>query len=413
MALNRGLGTPRTAVLAIVTTLVLVPAMWGQAKYRSLYRFTNGKDGASPVAGLIFDQAGNLYGTAWGGGAYQYGVVFRLTPNSDGRWTEKVLHSFTGREDGGNPQAGLVFDRAGNLYGTTTQGGAHHCDCGVVFELTQNADGKWKEKVLHSFTGGDSDGAAPTDRPIFDSSGNLYGTASNGGNNDFGVVFKLTPNSDGSWTETVIHYFASGNDGAYPRSGLIPDEAGNLYGTTSYGGTYGGGTVFKMKPHSDGTWTESVLYAFQNEGESPVAGLIFDSAGNLYGTTPVLIGGEGFGIAFELTPNSDGTWTERVLYRFCSLTRCPDGSYPGGLIFDRAGNLYGTANGGGDGGYGVVFKLTPRKDGGWEETVVHAFLDHPGADPHVGMILDTTGNLYGTTAGDGGYTFGSVFEFTP
>ena len=177
-------------------------------------------------------------------------------------------------------------------------------------------------------------------------------------------------------------------------------------------GIYNWGTVFELSPTSDGSWMETVLQSFENEESELIAGLIFNAAGNLYGTAPVTIAGTGFGIAFELTPNSNG-WTESVLYRFCSIDRCPDGAGPAApLTFDHGGNLYGTTTGGGT-CCGVVFKLAPNSNGQWKETVVHNFLDHPGANPNAGLILDSDGNLYGTTTGDGRTTFGSVFEITP
>jgi uncharacterized repeat protein (TIGR03803 family) len=427
MKRNKSLGILGAAPLVIVTViLVVTPGAWAQSKYKTLHRFTGGTDGGSPHAGMIFDQTGNLYGTSGSGGAHGRGCVFKLTPNANGRWTENILYNFTGGKDGAYPYAGLIFDQAGNLYGTTLLGGiGNSCGggCGVVFELGPNAKGRWKEKVLYVFTGG-ADGGSPFAGLIFDASGNLYGTTVDYGSyNRGGVVFRLTPNADGSWTESVLHSFTGHNDGSAPFAGLIFDVAGSLYGTTAFGGgTYDGGTVFKLTPNSGGSWTESVLYAFENEGEAPSASLIFDAAGNLYGTTSRLIGDSGFGAAFELTPDSDGTWTETLLYRFCSFDGCPDGGVPSaGLVFDRSGNLYGTTLEGGDanacGGFGlgcgVVFKLTPNSGGGWKETVVHAFFDHPGAFPYAGVIFDAAGNLYGTTAGDGGTTFGSVFEITP
>lgn len=406
-----------TATLLVIAVIVLSTLRASAAaEYRTLHRFTfGGKDGNYPRAGLVLDSAGNLYGTTAYGGAHGSGCVFKLTPSASGKWTESRLYNFTGRQDGGNPFAGLVFDRAGNLYGTTSGGGAGF---GVVFEITPTSDGIWKEKVLHSFTGGD--GSSPVDGLIFDGAGNLYGTTSAGGGNcgdGCGVVFELTQNADGSWSESVLYSFTYGNNGCLPRGGLISDPAGNLYGTTWACGVYDEGTVFELTPSAGGSWTEAVLYAFESVGEAPVAGLIFDAEGNLYGTTPLLIGDSGFGTAFELVPHSDGTWTESTLYRFCQLEGCPDGANPAaGLTFDQAGNLYGTTL---SGGYddtnccGVVFKLTPTSGGGWKETVVHVFADHPGAFPYAGLILDSAGNLYGTTSGDGRTTFGSVFEITP
>jgi uncharacterized repeat protein (TIGR03803 family) len=252
---------------------------------------------------------------------------------------------------------------------------------------------------------------------IFDSVGNVYGTTLYGGTSVGGTVFKLTRNSDGNWTESVLHSFF-GTDGFALECRLIFDGAGNLYGTTDMGGAYGYGTVFKLTPNSDGSWTESVLYSFKGapDGQEPTAGLVFDAAGNLYGTTE--FGGSKncpsapypCGTVFELTPNSDGSWTEHVLHRFTGN----DGNYPvAGVTFDAAGNLYGTASSGGADNFGVVFKLTPTSGGGWSYRVLHTFANKPGFEPYGGLSFDATGNLYGTTTGDGSTTYGSVFEITP
>jgi uncharacterized repeat protein (TIGR03803 family) len=408
-----GAASAALIIIAILLVLVLAPSVWAQSKYKTLHRFTGGKDGSSPYAGLILDQLGNLYGTTRSGGAANSGTIFQLRPNSAGSWKETVLHHFTGDKDGAIPYAGLILDTAGNLYGTTSAGGAGY---GVVFQLTPNADGSWKETVLHDFARTD---AYPYAGLIFDQTGDLYGTTYVGYG---GTVFELTPNLDGSWTEHVLYGF-SGKDGSSPYAGLILDQLGNLYGTTQYGGPYAGGVAFKLSPNRDGSWIESMLYGFCphgkcRDGAGPLAGLILDPAGNLYGTTPY--GGNylscdhphgGCGTVFRLAPNADGGWTESVLYRF---TGGKDGARPrGGLIFDAAGNLYGTTTKGGAHGCGVVFKLTLGSDGTWRKRVLHSFMDHPGANPWSGLIFDAVGNLYGTTVGDGTKTFGSVFEITP
>jgi uncharacterized repeat protein (TIGR03803 family) len=243
------------------------------------------------------------------------------------------------------------------------------------------------------------------------------------GGHKSGTVFQLTPNQNGGWTEHVLYRFCSltnCTDGSEPQAELIFDQAGNLYGTTVEGGAQGyGGTVFQLTPNQNGGWTESVLYSFCSlascaDGKAPFAGLIFDQAGNLYGTT-VGGGGRYAGNVFQLTPNQNGGWTEHILHSFCSRTNCTDGSEPvAELIFDQAGNLYGTTELGGAQNFGTVFQLTPNQNGGWTEHVLHSFLDKPGANPTAGLILDKAGNLFGTTVGDVyRTTFGSVFEVTP
>jgi uncharacterized repeat protein (TIGR03803 family) len=356
-------------------------------------------DGAQPLAGLIRDAAGNLYGTTAGGGAHGLGVVFKLGPSG----TETVLHSFAGfPTDGGGPNAGLTRDAAGNLYGTTTFGGEDRL--GVVFKLSPSGT----YTILYRFTGG-ADGANPYAGLVRDAVGNLYGTTFYGGASNAGVVFKLSPTG----TETVLYSFTGGADGAYPYAGLIRDAAGNLYGTTAGGGAFRTwGVVFKLGPSG----TETVLHSFAGptDGGGPTAGLTRDAAGNLYGTTTN--GGEGgLGVVFKL--RSCGTYT--VLHTF---TGDGDGDGPfAGLVRDAAGNLYGTTFRGGPSDNGVVFKVSPTGTG-YNFSVVYTFTG--GADgglPYAGLVQDAAGNLYGTTA-SGGATSGAcghfggcgvVFKLTP
>jgi uncharacterized repeat protein (TIGR03803 family) len=312
-------------------------------KEKVLHSFTGGVDGAYPEAGLVRDSAGNLYGTTEGGGAYGAGVVFKL----DKTGAESLLYSFTGGADGANPWAGLVRDSAGNLYGTTEAGGADND--GVVFKL----DTTGTETVLYSFTGG-ADGAGPVAGLLRDSAGNLYGTTTNGGACiNCGLVFKLKANGK----EKVLYSF-SWDGGAYPWAGLVRDSQGNLYGTTQDGGGNdqcggpGCGVVFKL----DKTGVETVLYSFTGwtDGGAPHAGLARDSAGNLFGTTEY--GGACYfhcGVVFKL----DTTGVETVLHSFGGA----DGANPvAGLLLDSAGNLYGTTEYGGAYNDGVIFKITPQ-----------------------------------------------------
>lgn len=415
------------ALMVVIVTLLLAPGAWGQGNFKTLHRFSV-KDGEYPLGRLISDAAGNLYGETEIGGKYKdcyfgtCGTVFELSPNVSGTWTTQVIHDFNG-SDGTDPYGELIFDAAGNLYGMANRGGAD--GDGTVFELTPQASGGWTMSVLRSFSGGD--GQWPGGGLSFDASGNLYGTT--GWGCGMGCVFEMTPNSGGTWTESVLHGFQfEGKSGSYPSGGsLIFDAAGNIYGTGAFGGKsgcspygngcYGFGVVFELSPNGNGTWTEKVLHTFQGkDGESPTCTLVFDAAGNLYGTAFAggdlsLCSGYGCGVVFELTPNAGGGWTEHVLHKF---TGGKDGGVPfAGVIFDAAGNLYGTTTKGGAHNYGVVFKLTPNSNGGWHETVLHAFDNTPGAYPWAGVILDAAGNLYGTTQGDGTKTFGSVFEITP
>jgi uncharacterized repeat protein (TIGR03803 family) len=380
-----------------------------------LYSFSGGSDGASPVGGLIMDGSGSLYGTAQSGGLSNYGAAFKLEPTGGGSYAASVLHSFTGGSDGGNPVGGMILDSSGNFYGTTRSGGGSNF--GAVFKLTPNGSGGYTESVLHAFTGG-SDGQDPVGRLLLDSGGNLYGTTEFGGSNNTGTVFKLAP-SGGSYTESILYSFAGGSDGANPVTGLVMDNAGDLYGTTAYGGStglayYTYGTVFELASNGGGGYTESVLYRFASgsDGANPFAGLIVDTAGNFYGTTEYGGGSPNDGAVFKLAPNGSGGYTESVLYSFSGGS---DGANPlGGLIMDNAGNLYGTTSfGGGGNNSGIVFMLSPNGSGGYAESILYSFTGaSDGSLPSGGLIMDSTGDMYGTAGygGNGGSGYGTVFE---
>ena len=380
---------------------------------------------------------GNLYGVAGGGGSGSCvfygtsgcGTAFKLTPKN-GNWIFAPLYSFRGGSDGEFPVAAMTIGPNGSLYGTTAGGGEGLCTfyqstgCGTVFNLKPTPTRPptpltpWLENVLYPFTGG-ADGANPSvGNLIFDQAGNLYGTTSSGGAFGQGVVFELSL-SGGNWTKTVLYNFAGGNDGSSPFSGLVFDKAGNLYGTTSYGGGTGCGgtgcgTVYELTPSGSG-WTERIIYSFQggSDGAQADGGLIFDQSGNLYGGT--YDGGSGGGgTVYELTP-SNGGWTFSVLYSFVGT----QWGLVNQLTMDPAGNLYGTTQYGGANGAGNVFELTPS-GGSWVYTDLHDFTyGGDGGVPKGSLILDSSGNLYGTTFGgganpcSGGYGCGVVFELTP
>ncbi len=376
-----------------------------------LHNLAGGADGQYPEAGLTMDRAGNLYGTTTDGGAGGYGVVFRLSRAGTG-WVSTPLYSFHGgQNDGCYPYAGVTFGPDGNLYGTTNGCGQH--DQGTVYRLRPSPVAchsvicPWEETVIYSFTGG-NDGRNPGDgNLVFDQAGNIYGTTTFGGFGGLGVVFELTP-SNGGWTEDVLWYFIQ-EKGYYPYSGVIFDSYGNLYGTTSSGGTLDTGVVYELSPSGSG-WTETVLASneFRNGG-TLFGGVVMDGQGNLFGVA----GGPSPGGIFELTP-SNGSWTFNVLYTFSN-----GGGPFAGPTLDAAGNVYGTSVKTGLYNEGEVFKLTPS-NGGWIYTSV-SFDGSNGSDPIGSVILDAAGNIYGTAQSGGngpcnveGITgCGVVWEITP
>lgn len=384
--------------LAIALGSMALGAVAAQAQtFTTLLSFSN-SDGAQPQASLIRDAQGNLYGTTSNGGTYGFGTVFKLDPSGN----ETVLHSFAGNlDDGGTPVANLIMDASGNLYGTTYQG-ATPSGGGTVFRL----DPAGNETILHSFSMG-SDGGNPDSGLIMDAQGNLYGTTFSGGAYGAGTAFKVDP----SRNETVLHSFTGGSDGYMPYAGLIMDARGNLYGTTfsSDAPAQGNGVVFKLDPAG----SETVLYTFTGgrDGEWPQAALIMDAAGNLYGTTlyggnPNCYSGQGCGTVFKVDPSGH----ETVLLSF---TGGSDGAVPAAsLIMDQQGNLYGTTVNGGAYGWGTVFKLNPSGN----ETVLYSFTGgNDGKQPMGGLVMDAANNLYGTTYGGGASnncfgTCGTVFK---
>jgi uncharacterized repeat protein (TIGR03803 family) len=376
-----------------------------------VYAFSGGADGEYLDTDLVMDNAGNLYGTTVQGGSGS-GTVFQLAPSASG-WTHTVLYPFTGGADGAEPYKGVTLDAQGNLYGTTVAGGSGPCEsgCGVVFKLT-NSRGVWTESVIHTFAG--SDGSGPGSGLTFDKAGNLYGMTPTGGTYGLGVIYQLRPSTTGNWWFRVIHTFTGGVDGSSGSAGrLILDHAGNLYGVTTVGGANGKGVAFKLRRSHTGAWILKPLYAFkdQPDGALPYGGLIFDRSGNLYGTT-YYAGAHDVGTVYKLTHRGD-SWTESVLYSFKGAL---DGSSPiSTLVRDAAGNLYGTTSEGGTrGSYGVIFRLAPGGNHTWTESVAYRFPGVPGASlPYNGMVADSVGNFYGATSHGGPTNDGTIYKFTP
>ncbi len=431
-----------------------------------LYRFKGGQDGGYPSSSLIMDKSGALYGTTSGYGASKHGTVFKLTPpaTTGGEWIETMLYSFTGGNDGANPLAALIADKSGALFGTTYWGGGTdgNCSrsygCGTVFELIPPTQGQaaWSEKVIYRFQGGE-DGAHPTAGLVADAEGVLYGTTRDGGGGrctpytgnvretGCGTIFELTPPAKGNaaWTETVLYRFKGSGDGAYPNGPLIIDQGGALYGTTSAGGVpwyCDCGTVFKLTPPEQGNavWTKTLLYQFdgQSAGLFPHASLIMDESGALYGTTMTNETIRG-GSVFKLTPPEKGqtAWTKTDLYLFkSSLVDSGDPIRPfAAIIADHSGALYGTGalmrtaqvkagtkpalNN------GAMFKLTPPRWGqpAWTETVLFSFAREGNnyVNTFSALIADKSGALYGTAQTGGilgaciyGDGCGTVFKLT-
>jgi uncharacterized repeat protein (TIGR03803 family) len=379
-----------------------------------------------PIGNLIFDSSGNIYGTTASGGPespncrFNCGAVFKLSP-SGGGWNFEIIYSFTGGADGGEPHGRLTLDSKGNIYGTTYAGGTvneEYCPtgCGTAFELSPSGGG-WTFTLLHSFAG--PDGVAPWTGLTSDSAGNLYGTTTTGGSGA-GTVFKLS-SSGGVWTFSILYALAnSGSEGEFPFSDLVIDGTGNIYGATQQGGSfkpgcYGCGTVFELSP-SGGSWKFSLLHTFQGikpgakmgDGMYPWGALVLDSAGSVYGTT--FEGGTatcGCGTVFKLS-QSAGKWKEQILYRF----GIPNYGEPlGGVIMDKSGNLYGTTYD----GNAEIFRLAPNPKGsGWKFTSVFSPQDSAdGGSPYAGVIVDASGNLYGTTTIGGTNDSGTLFELSP
>jgi uncharacterized repeat protein (TIGR03803 family) len=425
-----------------------VPAASAQ-NFNVIHNFTGGNDGSVPMAGLSMDHGGNLYGTASSGGV-GFGTVFRLS-NRGGSWFLTPLYSFAGGMDGGKPLARVTIGADGTLYGTTYQGRATVCTrnagCGTVFNLKPtgiSVFAPWIETVLYRFQG-IPDGANPSGDVIFDQAGNLYGTTQLGGNRSdvcafgggCGTVYELSP-SNGGWTENVLYRFDA--SGYQPKGGVVFDAAGNLYGTTFYCLPDCVGTVFELTPTGSG-WMQTILYTFiapidwyrglptagsifrtssdfqpatthngvggtEDPGWYPAAGLVLDTSDNLYGATTGG-GGYGGGAVFELM-FTGSSWSLNVLGSF----RGDTGPYAS-LLRDAAGNLYGTTVNEGSHDKGTVFELTPFS-GGYFYTLLHEFTGgSDGGLPYGSLVMDADGNLYGTASLGGSHGAGVVFQVSP
>jgi len=379
--------------LTIFAALVVVAPSAHAQRFKSLYSFTAPPDGSTPYGAVSKDKSGNLYGTTSAGGASGFGTVYKLSKSGK----ETVLYSFTGGADGSTPYAGVIQDAEGNLYGTTIRGGAY--GAGTVFEVNRKSK---QETVLYNFAG-EPDGGTPFAGLIMDKSGNLYGTTLSGGSSNAGTVYKVNIHTK---QETVLYSFAGEPDGADPVFGsLLMDKLGTLYGTTEGGGTSNSGTVWELSANG----TETVLYSFTGGKDGgggdggPDQSLVMDTQGNLYGITER--GGVGVGVVFKVNIRSK---KETVLYTFNAPK---NGEIPsGGLVRDSKGNLYGTTTAGGDKeSNGTVFKVT-----GTKETVLHRFDGTDGQNPYIcPLMLDEHGTLYGVTYLGGANGYGTVFSIKP
>jgi uncharacterized repeat protein (TIGR03803 family) len=402
----------RFASITILLLLKLFATAASAApKFKVLHAFGNGQDGAGTWGSLTADGHGNLFGATSGGGGLGCngqgcGTVFELSHASDGKWSERILYSFKEEPDGFGPFGRVIFDADGNLYGTTVYGGMY--GYGAAFELTPSSVG-WTENVIFSFDL--TDGCCPYGGLVISKEGPLYGAG--------GAAFKLTDEFD-VWTETVLHRFNRVHgDGYDPFADPILDGDGNIYGTTTYGGSQNFGIVYKLTAQLDGKWKEGRLHDFCPtgpphcpDGANPGSGsLAMDDSGSIYGTTRS--GGCCGGVIFKLVPQGGTQWKEVVLYAFRGgfLGEGPNS----GVVRDKSGNLYGTTIYGGSANCdcGVVYKLAPQKNGKWKYTVLHTFVGSDGAQPDANLIIDDRGNLYGTAATGGQYNAGVAFEVTP
>jgi uncharacterized repeat protein (TIGR03803 family) len=397
-----------------VALALLFSATTAQAGESVILRF-NQTLGANPSSGLVSDAAGNLYGTTTLGGTANCGTVFELSPGSDGKWAETLLYSFPScaYPPGLFVSGTMVFDKEGNLYGV-----AENDDCcqdggGFVFRLSKGANGTWSGSVIYRFTAVEG---YPQGDLATDSADNLYGVTYVSSATSYGEVFELSPQPGASWKETILYTFPATNGVGAPAAGVTFDSKGNLYGPANEGYIRGTeyGAVYELSPQANGPWRLRVLHNFHgNQGSSFESRLVFDSSGNLYGTATQ----PNSGLVFELSPTPGGQWTETVIHAF---ENGGDGRIPQGtLVVDASGNVYGATEWGGlgcNGFYcGVVYRLSPQGGGTWKETILHPFESaEDGSQPGAGLLLDSSGNLFGTTYHGGSrYGYGTVYEITP
>jgi uncharacterized repeat protein (TIGR03803 family) len=388
--------------LGILCAFVLIAADQAHAQSEQvLHNFNRSGGGSAPTSRLTSDGKDGFYGTTDGGGL-GFGTIFRLSPNGHGGWRQTVLHEFTGAADGAYPSySGVMLDNAGNLYGTASSGGNGHGDSGfgVVFRLSF-AKGVWTETVLYAFAGG-ADGAHPVSGVVMDASGNFYGSTIASDVPNRGTIFKLSPNA-GGWSKQLIHYFGANN------AGLTIDAAGNIF-------TAGYSKVYELSPNRRGAWNLKVIHTFAgypNDGSDPDGTLVFDREGRLYGTTQ-FGGASGYGTVYQLTPDENEAWQEKILYSFEGGPT--DGGVPfAGITFDAVENIFGTTLFAGSSGVGTVFELMASMDkSGYKEKVLWNFNGTDGALSYAPLLIDTAGNLYGTTYSGGAHESGAVFEVTP
>ena len=401
--------------LAAVCTLVLLASAAWATTEKVVYNFTgtNG-DGANPWSNyFITDGKGNLYSTPGGGGTYQAGTVFMLSPKGK----ETILYEFKGQAngDGAYPHGRLAFDGKGNIFGSTQGGGTN--GTGTVFELSPVRGGGWTEKVIYTFSAGGQDGSAPSAGMTFGSDGTMYSTTPDGGAYGAGTVFSLKQTAKG-WKQKVIHSFNfSGGDGEFPYEGLMMDATGTLYGAAPSGGAVGPGAIYRLR-HTTKGWVEDIIYSFTGTNGDGSGlywiDLIGDTAGNIYGATS-FGGTNGSGTVFELVYNkSKKTYKEKVLYEF-GAQGGGDGNYPyGGLAMDGNGNLYGTTESGGTTNNGVVYKVA-KSGSKWKYSILHNFAGgtSDGGDISGNIFLNTDGKLYGMAELGGTANVGVVFRVNP